>query len=188
MLRKSYSAWRNVADKEENHWGRPRSCMVSLVWWILDRAAWQGLNSTQSSGRMTGSGPGRPSRPGNPFVALLLLEKAQQAATGHWGGWSPVSLPELQSSCPAPRFGAAAPTPDRTSCSESGKQQVHTSDFKACCGQFEETSGFWSGRPLRYDIILFNDYKFRKFSSYLPAIGTKNYKILLLISQKMNVS
>lgn len=57
--------------------------MVSLVWWILDRAAWQGLNSTQSSGRMTGSGPGRPSRPGNPFVALLLLEKAQLAATGH---------------------------------------------------------------------------------------------------------
>lgn len=57
--------------------------MVSLVWWVLDRAAWQGLNSIQSSGRMTGNGLDRPSRPGNPFVALLLPEKAQRAATAH---------------------------------------------------------------------------------------------------------
>lgn len=57
--------------------------MVSLVWWTLDRAAWQGLNSTQSSERMTGSGPDKPSRPGNPFVTLLLLEKAQRAVIAH---------------------------------------------------------------------------------------------------------
>lgn len=130
MTKKKKKCWENhiqhvkkVADKKQNHWARPKSCMVSPMWWTLDRAASQGLNSTQSSGRMTGSGPGRPSRPGNPSVALLLLEKAQRAATGHWGGWSPVSLPELRSFCPAPCFGAAALTPDRTSCSESEKQR-----------------------------------------------------------------
>ena len=91
---------------------------------------------------MTGSGPDRPSRPGNPFVALLLLEKAHRAATAHREGWSPVSLPGLQSSCPAPRSDAAAPTPDHTSCSESGNTERtdHTPDFTACCGPFEETS------------------------------------------------
>lgn len=68
---------------------------------------------------MIGSVRGKPSHPGNPFVTLLLLEKAQQAATAHIEGWSPVSLPEPQSYCPAHHFDAAALIPDRTSCSES---------------------------------------------------------------------
>lgn len=122
MFRKSFPAWIKVAEEEGKSWVRLFSCMVSLMW-SLDRSALQGLNSTQSSGRMTGSGHDRLSHPGNLFVALLLLEKAQRAATAHWGGWSLVSLPEPQSSCPAPRFDAAAPTPDHTSCSESAEQQ-----------------------------------------------------------------
>lgn len=98
--------------------------MVSLGWRSLDRSAWQGLNSTRHSGRMTGSEPGRPNRLGNPFVVWLLPEKAQQAATGHHGVWSPVFPPALQSSCPALHFGAGAPTPGHTSCSESGKDSA----------------------------------------------------------------
>lgn len=137
--------------------------MVSLVWWILDRAAWQGPNSTQSSERMTGSGPDRPSRPGNPFVALLLLEKAQRAATAHWGGWSPVSLPELQSSCPAPRYGAAAPTPDHTSCSESRK--THGGWFTHLTSQhvvvhLNRHRGKGSGEPLFSKYAILFPYRF----------------------------
>lgn len=93
--------------------------MVSLLWWILDKAAWLARNSTQSLGRTIESVHGRPSHPGSLFVALLLLEKAQQAASAHSEGWSPVSLPEPRSYRPAHRFDAAALTPDRTSCSES---------------------------------------------------------------------
>lgn len=112
--------------------------MVSLVLWVLEGAAWQGLNSTQSSARMTGSGRDRPSRPGNPSVALLLLEKAQQAATARREGWSPVSLPELRSSCPTAHCDVGAPTPDHTSCSESGKTTGTRvkSDTAGCGGPF----------------------------------------------------
>lgn len=110
------------------------SCKGSLVCWVLHRAAWQGLNKSQSSKRMTGRGPCRPAHPGSPFVAWLLLEKAQQVATGRRGGWSPASPPELQSSCLVLHFCAAALPRARTSCSVSGKQRdrsFNKSDVKA---------------------------------------------------------
>lgn len=56
--------------------------MNSVLHWILDRAAWQGLNSTQSSKRMRGSGCGRPTRPESPFVVLLWPEREQRAVIG----------------------------------------------------------------------------------------------------------
>lgn len=70
-----------------------------------------------------------PDHQGNLFAALLLLEKAQQAAIAHCEGWSPVSFPELQSSCPVPRFDAAVPTPDHTSCSESESRTMDRSQL-----------------------------------------------------------
>lgn len=101
---------------------RRLSCMASLVCLILDTAAWDVLNSTLNLERMTGSGRDRLGRPGNLFEVLLLLETTQLAVTALHEGWSPVSLPEQQSSCPAPQFDVAGLRPDRTSCSESGRQ------------------------------------------------------------------
>lgn len=118
--------WRKASDKEQSCRVSFMCCMGSLVCWVLHRAAWQGLNKTQSSKRMTGSGPCRPTHPGSPFVAWLLIEKAQQVASGRRGGWSPTSPPEQQSSCPVPRSCAVALPKARTSCSVSGKQQDHS--------------------------------------------------------------
>lgn len=77
---------------------------------------------------MTKNGPGRPSCPENPFVVLLLLEKEQQASTGHQGGWSRVSPPVLQSSGSVPHFSAGAQRQGRTSWSESGMGELHKLD------------------------------------------------------------
>lgn len=103
------------------------SCMGSLVCWVLHRAAWQGLNNTQGSKRKTGSGPCRPTRPETLFVAWLLLEKAQQVATGRREGRSPAFPPKLRSSCPGPPVCAAAPSTARTSCSAPKTQKTHSS-------------------------------------------------------------
>lgn len=72
--------------------------------------------------KKTGSEHDRLSHPGSLFVALLPLERAQLAVTARQEGWSPVFLPRQQSSCPSPQFDAEVLIPDRTSCSESGKQ------------------------------------------------------------------
>lgn len=81
---------------------------------------------------MTGNGPGKPSCLGNPFVVLLLLEKAQQAATGHQVGWSQVSPPVLQSSCSALHFSAGALRPGRISRPESRMDQGKKSKKDYC--------------------------------------------------------
>lgn len=69
---------------------------------------------------MRGSERGLLNHPRNPYAALLFLGKEPQAVTACQEGGSPVFLLKPRPSCPARCFDAATPTPDHTSCFESG--------------------------------------------------------------------
>lgn len=177
-------ARRKVSDKEQSCRVSFMSCRASLVCWALHRAAWRGLNNTQSSKRMTGRGLCWPAHPGSLFVAWLLLQKAQQVATGRRGGWSPASPPELQSSCRVPHFCAVALPRARTSRSVSGKQWDRSSHVWCLSNSFEDGERGWkNGAQKHHDSMstlhiaplkallerssLFNCYRLKKILIFL---------------------
>lgn len=177
-------AQRKVSDKEQSCRVSFRSCRGSLVCWALHRAAWRGLNNTQSSKRMTGRGLCWPAHPGSLFVAWLLLQKAQQVATWRRGGWSPAFPPELQSFCLVPGFCAVALPRARTSRSVSGKQRDRSSHVWCQSNSFQDGERGWKNgaqkhhdststlhiAPLKALLVrssLFNCYRLKKILIFL---------------------